>query len=987
MPSSIVSSSGSAAAPTKDTDSSVKQAHNFPPSTIFTKVVPSKGYTLCEYIDPAISAAVCRRLVYDTSFFDDAVDKHCKKASESGKSRGVSFYNPETYARNLRMLLLKGAFFPPSVDVPYHSVTYSPIKCKIGRIYASKGKNRLSAQCLSRPIRHTIFKDEYVDIDIANAHPVLLLSFCVANNLEVGEAFKRVATDRDALFVELMKEGVSRSVIKQSILKLQYGGGISPSGVAKSPLYDTFMKQLKLEMGKIRSSVIRTAVGIQLAKQIPAGSVSSSWNREGRIVSYLCQMMENTILDIMIAEANDRGLEIGANCFDGFLIRRNAAWSSESGGVAFLRAAERRVMAETGGTKIVLIEKQMDEAIDEEKIDRVRGAVDARKYHNNAADFIDSIIDDLEKVRSTLGSSAPSTLPTEATIMSWKEVAVKLGVLESAQMAGVDEGKAFGGDEDCYNDIDASWDEDADPEISPLEQQYKEFEETWSFVRSSHMFFRQHMCLKVMTCPDSGEVFGRTYRDIESLPLDKMKIRMSSTSDGVIAGKRFQLGKWLEEGMDKSNEFAHIVVHPALPHGRVSIEIRGGGGDVRGDGTKKDEDVPTTPTTASETTAVDPQKQHQQLPTAYNLFEPFKFTREECEGIDDASIANNVQPFLQLMREIVGGDGNPDVNVADLTNRFAWLMQRPGIKSGVVVILHGPFGCGKDLLVDTFGDLIGNSYFVSKAPGEDFLNTPYNACIASSLLVKGEELSFADTKSCVDKFKSLVTCNRLTIQEKYKPLETVDSFQNYMFTTNRSVPIALDSGERRTVIFSAVGEDGRRPPQRSFAEWASMRKHFKDEHFLKCLAAYFYKHPIPKGWSPKDSRPDTQIYRDVVASCRPAMADFFNDFVNGALDKHFYTSESDMSRDDFDYSVNVKIVRGKEPGSVEIRASDFYNFFRKVARKAAGGGYTSTRFGREIREWVTDGAIDKRKSSGLSYILNPPSITTYLESKGWATEF
>ncbi len=60
-------------------------------------------------------------------------------------------------------------------------VTYKRPKYGLGRVYPNKS---LSLCSLRRKIRRTLAVGNYVDIDIANAHPEILNQLCVHNNIK-----------------------------------------------------------------------------------------------------------------------------------------------------------------------------------------------------------------------------------------------------------------------------------------------------------------------------------------------------------------------------------------------------------------------------------------------------------------------------------------------------------------------------------------------------------------------------------------------------------------------------------------------------------------------------------------------------------------------------------------------------------------------------------------------------------------------------------
>jgi P4 family phage/plasmid primase-like protien len=90
----------------------------------------------------------------------------------------------------------------------------------VGRWFCT---NQIGIQCLPRPIRHTICDGLYYDLDIVNAHPVLLYQLCLKNNIECKYLKKYVERRKEKLekFSEVLDIPISH--IKQDILHLING--------------------------------------------------------------------------------------------------------------------------------------------------------------------------------------------------------------------------------------------------------------------------------------------------------------------------------------------------------------------------------------------------------------------------------------------------------------------------------------------------------------------------------------------------------------------------------------------------------------------------------------------------------------------------------------------------------------------------------------------------------------------------------------------
>ena len=94
---------------------------------------------------------------------------------------------------------------------------------KRGRYFVNRA---LGLQCIARPVRHTIAKDYYYDVDIKNAHPVFLLDYCKKKGL-VHTELEKYVNNRQEYFDELKQgKGMDREASKKLFLKILNGGVI-----------------------------------------------------------------------------------------------------------------------------------------------------------------------------------------------------------------------------------------------------------------------------------------------------------------------------------------------------------------------------------------------------------------------------------------------------------------------------------------------------------------------------------------------------------------------------------------------------------------------------------------------------------------------------------------------------------------------------------------------------------------------------------------
>ena len=97
----------------------------------------------------------------------------------------------------------------------YKKIDYNGDKT-VGRLYNSDSINTLP-----REIRYFLFEDNYIDLDIANAHPSLLYLYSKENNLTLNGSLSRYIKNRTMVMVDIQEEsGMDLNLVKKNVLKL-----------------------------------------------------------------------------------------------------------------------------------------------------------------------------------------------------------------------------------------------------------------------------------------------------------------------------------------------------------------------------------------------------------------------------------------------------------------------------------------------------------------------------------------------------------------------------------------------------------------------------------------------------------------------------------------------------------------------------------------------------------------------------------------------
>jgi len=169
---------------------------------------------------------------------------------------------------------------------------------KVGRLYGSV------LQFLKRELRNTICKEYYIDADMKNAQPKVLLWWCENNTLHTP-VLKEYCLNRDNYYH-----------LKQEIIVIMNGGGVDKT------LGDTdfeFLTGFKSEMKKIHKCMIEKAENKNI---INALKKTKKENIEGRLCHNILEKYESEILESAVKFLDERGVPIQniILMFDGFML-------------------------------------------------------------------------------------------------------------------------------------------------------------------------------------------------------------------------------------------------------------------------------------------------------------------------------------------------------------------------------------------------------------------------------------------------------------------------------------------------------------------------------------------------------------------------------------------------------------------------------------------------------------------------------------------
>lgn len=229
-----------------------------------------------------------------------------------------------------------------------------------------------SLQECPRPIRHTVAKDIYYDVDIKNAHPVFLLHLCRSYGFSHPILEQYVEGDREGFLQTLFgmeitkveydeKEEVSfvkhiisnRDEAKQYFLQCLNGGGNNKTA---NPTMNAFFTRQQEFLQKFFTRKENDKYRLRAIEAVK----KKKWdNKEGSALNYYLCEVENNVLAQIEKCLQEEGVKYGTLCYDGLMVYKESVKDIHS-----LLQKIQKTVSDKMGFPITLTVKEMDEGLD-----------------------------------------------------------------------------------------------------------------------------------------------------------------------------------------------------------------------------------------------------------------------------------------------------------------------------------------------------------------------------------------------------------------------------------------------------------------------------------------------------------------------------------------------------------------------------------------------------------------------------------------------
>lgn len=282
---------------------------------------------------------------------------------------------------------------------------------------------------------------------------------------------------------------------------------------------------------------------------------------------------------------------------------------------------------------------------------------------------------------------------------------------------------------------------------------------------------------------------------------------------------------------------------------------------------------------------------------------------------------------------------------------LAHIVQKPDTLCGMIILLYGVQGAGKDILIDWFGKHILGNHLYKKVGDPYGLVSKFNSDFNGKLLLHCEEFNKGFMTKHQDDLKRLATNDTLTYEGKGSNSISAPNYGRMFMTTNNKDALIVENNDRRYVMFQSSSEKAK--DKLYFDELIASMKDAE-------VARAFYDHLMEVDLSDFShlNRPKTELYVEMKEqSIHPVLqwiSDCEEDFVIPDDETECYKKTTEW-----------------------LELFNNWHFKNNLQR------LSTTAFGTFISEMTSkDCGIEKRKPKNVSKILiDRQKVLEYLENE------
>ena len=256
----------------------------------------------------------------------------------------------------------------------------------------------------------------------------------------------------------------------------------------------------------------------------------------------------------------------------------------------------------------------------------------------------------------------------------------------------------------------------------------------------------------------------------------------------------------------------------------------------------------------------------------FSLFHGLKY--KVLDNVDEPVIAE----YLHLIHDVIA---NSDEEIYEyILNWISYIIQNPGKKTEVALVLKGLQGIGKNTFTDVLAEMLAG-YSENNVTEIGELTGNFNSVVEAKMLIVLNELKNVgdDRLANFNSLKSIITDKLIRINEKNQPRRTSENVGNFIFVTNNAFPVKIEEGDRRYVVLACNGK------YKNNLDYFSNLWNSFDDNFYENLTTFFMNRDI-SSFNPRKIIM-TEAKQDLIEASRSPLdiwiCDHYNDLCKGIL--------------------------------------------------------------------------------------------------------
>jgi hypothetical protein len=334
----------------------------------------------------------------------------------------------------------------------------------------------------------------------------------------------------------------------------------------------------------------------------------------------------------------------------------------------------------------------------------------------------------------------------------------------------------------------------------------------------------------------------------------------------------------------------------------------------------------------------------------FNIWSGFKIEHEGITETDDFDYILHLLLVLTNFNEAA---------CEYLTNWLADIVQNPGRKSGVAIVLKSKPGAGKGTLINLIRSMLG---YVSETscPDKDIFGNHSNLHI-DKLLCSIDEVRAGDTSKLLGRLKNIITSDYCIYNPKGRDQFELHNSCRFIFTTNESFPVNIDKDDRRYFATECSSKYIGRQHTEVGGFWHDFHIKLKNRKSVKGFFDYLKSKDISKvNWQ---DFPTTELRSDIIEASLHPMIYWMDDFIRGEM---FQLKETQ-----------------------KFSAGDLYTHYKQhcVENRINVYSNNSKSFGIVLKDNIdlTGCGIEKKKSCGIMvYVINKNKVFEWLNENNYS---